>query len=58
MCSVCHILITIASSLLSSPITFLALCFLISCPDAFIIGHLSSVDVVEGGQSDTLLQLG
>lgn len=31
---------------------FLALCFLISCPGAFIIGHLSSVEVVDCGDTN------
>lgn len=42
---------TCQSSLLSlSTFFFLALCFLISCPGAFIIGHLSSVQVVDWGR--------
>lgn len=51
-CDVCHILITIPARLLSSlpPFFFYSpLCFLISCPGAFIIGHLSSVQVVDSG---------
>lgn len=31
---------------------FLALCLLISCPGAFIIGHLSSVEVVDCGDTN------